>query len=81
MAILLMILIVLHVVPGVFWAGSTFVLARDPMMGDRSLGDYLGSPGTAMTFFGWPRWPRPKVGSGQVTTVAFAVPTSSHPRI
>ena len=38
MAILLMVLIVLHVVPGVFWAGSTFALARDPMMGDARLG-------------------------------------------
>ena len=38
MAIWQMILIVLHVVPGVFWAGSTFALARDPMMGERSLG-------------------------------------------
>ncbi len=38
MAALMMVLIVLHVVPGVFWAGSTFALARDPMMGDRSLG-------------------------------------------
>ncbi|HET7420936.1 MAG TPA: ring-cleaving dioxygenase [Candidatus Dormibacteraeota bacterium] len=37
-------------------------------------GDYLGSPGTAMTFFGWPTWPRQRAGSGQVTTVSFAVP-------
>jgi glyoxalase family protein len=40
-------------------------------------GDYLGTPGTAMTFFGWPSWPKQKVGSGQVTTVAFAVPASA----
>src|SRR5215471_18710533 len=40
-------------------------------------GDYLGTPGTAMTFFGWPSWPRQRVGSGQVTTVAFAVPEGS----
>ena len=40
-------------------------------------GDYLGSPGTAMTFFGWPTWPRQKTGSGQVTTVSFAVPSGS----
>ena len=38
MTALLMILIILHVVPGVFWAGSTFALARDPMMGDAVLG-------------------------------------------
>ena len=37
-------------------------------------GDYLGTPGTAMTFFGWPTWPKQKMGSGQVTTVSFAVP-------
>ena len=40
-------------------------------------GDYLGTPGTAMTFFGWPTWPRQKVGSGQVTTVSFAVPNDA----
>src|ERR1051326_7552556 len=39
--------------------------------------DYVGSPGTAMTFFGWPTWPKQRAGSGQVTTVAFAVPQSS----
>ena len=40
-------------------------------------GDYLGTPGTAMTFFGWPTWPRQKVGSGQVTAVSFAVPAGA----
>lgn len=40
-------------------------------------GDNLGSPGTAMTFFGWPTWPRQRAGSGQVTTVSFAVPHGS----
>jgi len=40
-------------------------------------GDYLGSPGTAMTFFGWPTWPKQRSGSGQVTTVAFQVPAGS----
>ena len=40
-------------------------------------GDYLGTSGTAMTFFGWPDWPNRKAGSGQVTTVAFAVPRNS----
>ena len=40
-------------------------------------GDYVGSPGTAMTFFGWPAWPMRKAGSGQVTTVSFAVPDGS----
>ena len=40
-------------------------------------GDYLGSPGTAMTFFGWPTWPSQRAGSGQVTTVSFQVPSGS----
>ena len=40
-------------------------------------GDYVGSPGTAMTFFGWPTWPKQRVGSGQVTTVSFQVPRDS----
>src|SRR4029077_18363752 len=53
--------------------------------------DYLGSPGTAMTFFGWPAWAARRAGrghglvvglarragSGQVMSVAFAVPESS----
>jgi glyoxalase family protein len=40
-------------------------------------GDYVGTSGTAMTFFGWPDWPKRKTGSGQVTTVSFAVPRES----
>ena len=40
-------------------------------------GDYLGTPGSAMTFFGWPSWPERRTGSGQVTTVSFAVPEGS----
>src|SRR5215471_9487474 len=40
-------------------------------------GDYVGTPGTAMTFFGWPKWPKRQVGSGQVTTVSFQVPEGS----
>jgi glyoxalase family protein len=39
--------------------------------------DYLGTPGSVMTFFGWPTWPKQHVGSGQVTTVSFAVPQGS----
>src|SRR5215471_12319635 len=40
-------------------------------------GDYLGTPGTAMTFFGWPTWPKQRAGVGQITTVSFQVPTGS----
>jgi len=37
-------------------------------------GDNIGSPGTIMTFFPWPGARRGARGSGQVTTVSFAVP-------
>jgi glyoxalase family protein len=40
-------------------------------------GDYLGTPGTAMTFFGWPTWPKQRAGTGQITTVSFQVPSAS----
>jgi len=40
-------------------------------------GDRLGTPGTAMTFFGWPHLPWRKAGNGQVTVVGFAVPPPS----
>jgi glyoxalase family protein len=40
-------------------------------------GDRVGSPGTAMTFFGWPTWPKRRAGGGQVTTVSFSVPSGS----
>src|SRR5216683_411444 len=40
-------------------------------------GDYLGTPGSAMTFFGWPHLPWRPAGSGQVTVVSFAVPNRS----
>ncbi len=39
--------------------------------------DYLGSPGTAMTFFGWPHLPSRAHGSGQVAVISFAVPRDS----
>jgi glyoxalase family protein len=40
-------------------------------------GDQVGTPGTAMTFFGWPHLPWGPAGAGQVTAVAFAVPATS----
>ena len=40
-------------------------------------GDQVGSAGTAMTFFGWPTWPKRRAGSGQITTVSFSVPPGS----
>lgn len=40
-------------------------------------GDGVGSPGTIMTFFPWPKAPRGKQGTGQVTETAFAIPQNS----
>ena len=40
-------------------------------------GDNIGSPGTIVTFFPWPGARRGARGSGQVTTVSFAIPQNS----
>ena len=40
-------------------------------------GNEVGSPGTILTFFPWPHVPRGEIGTGQVTTIAFEVPTES----
>jgi glyoxalase family protein len=40
-------------------------------------GDRFGTPGTAMTFFGWHHLPWRRAGNGQVTVIAFAVPERS----
>ena len=40
-------------------------------------GDGVGSPGTILTFFPWPKAPRGRHGTGQVTETAFAVPATS----
>jgi glyoxalase family protein len=40
-------------------------------------GDRVGTPGTAMTFFGWPHLPWGPQGTGQVLAVSFQVPAAS----
>jgi glyoxalase family protein len=40
-------------------------------------GDEAGHPGTVLTFFPWPGAPRGRVGTGQVTVIAFAIPDDS----
>src|SRR5438270_13598319 len=39
--------------------------------------DWIGTPGTAMTFFGWPHLPWRAQGSGQIREVSFAIPPES----
>lgn len=40
-------------------------------------GDRTGKPGTAITFFPWPRAPKGRPGHGQVIATAYAVPRES----
>ncbi len=42
-------------------------------------GDGIGHPGTIMTFFPWPRAPKGRKGTGQVTAASFAVPRDALP--
>ena len=39
--------------------------------------DYVGTPGSAMTFFGWPHLPWGRQGAGQIREVSFAIPASA----
>lgn len=40
-------------------------------------GDWSGTPGTVITFFGWPEGERGRQGTGAVGEVAFTIPRSS----
>ena len=40
-------------------------------------GDEVGSPGTILTFFPWPGVLRGRIGTGQVTAIAFDMPRAS----
>jgi len=42
-------------------------------------GDRIGHPGTIMTFFPWPKAPRGRKGTGQVTATSFAVSSDAIP--
>jgi glyoxalase family protein len=42
-------------------------------------GDGVGHPGTILTFFPWPKAPRGRRGTGQVTETAFAIPENALP--
>ncbi|QKY21646.1 ring-cleaving dioxygenase [Halolamina sp. CBA1230] len=49
----------------------------DPSTYHFFFGDAEGTPGTSMTFFPWEDLPQGKVGSGQVSRIAFRVPEGS----
>jgi glyoxalase family protein len=40
-------------------------------------GDAIGTPGTILTFFSWPGARRGMHGSGEISAIAFAIPTGS----
>ncbi|GCE26572.1 diguanylate cyclase [Dictyobacter alpinus] len=40
-------------------------------------GDELGRPGTILTFFSWPGYPKGRRGTGQVSAIAFSIPESA----
>lgn len=46
----------------------------DPTSYHLYYGDYMGHPGTLLTFFVWPDLHKGNSGTGQVTTVAFLIP-------
>jgi catechol 2,3-dioxygenase-like lactoylglutathione lyase family enzyme len=46
----------------------------DPTTYHLYYGDGLGTPGTILTFFPWPRAPRGQQGPGQVGVIALAIP-------
>src|ERR1700744_619481 len=41
------------------------------------LGDDVGSPGTILTFFAWPRATRGSLGIGETSALAFSVPAAA----
>ena len=49
----------------------------DPTSYHLYYGDRLGTPGTLLTFFGWPHAPRVRGGTGQTSATAYAVDPAS----
>jgi glyoxalase family protein len=71
---------------GVFGIHHVTAIARNPQQNidfddpttyHLYYGDYLGHPGTILTFFPWSEAPRGHRGTGQVTAVSFLVPAGS----
>jgi glyoxalase family protein len=49
----------------------------DPTTYHLYYGDELGHPGTILTFFPWPGAPKGHIGTGQLTTMSFAIPETA----
>lgn len=56
MRLLLIVLLIFHVLPGVFWAGSTFVLARSGGQGAEQLADPQRGAGMISMLAGLVLW-------------------------
>jgi glyoxalase family protein len=49
----------------------------DPFTHHLYYGDAVGTPGTVLTFFPWPRMPAGRTGAGMIAATAFAVPADA----
>ncbi len=49
----------------------------DPATHHFYYGDAIGSPGSVMTFFPWPKGRRGRIGAGEVGAIAYAVPAGA----
>jgi glyoxalase family protein len=56
---------------------KTTVNFDDPGTYHLYYGDEVGTPGTIMTFFPWRHMPRGRVGAGEASAVAYAIPVGS----
>ena len=56
---------------------KTTVNFDDPGTYHLYYGDAVGTPGTIMTFFPWRHMPRGRVGTGETSAVAYAIPAGS----
>jgi glyoxalase family protein len=56
---------------------KTTVNFDDPGTYHLYYGDHIGTPGTALTFFPWRNMHRGRVGTGETSAMAYAIPTSA----
>lgn len=51
----------------------------DPSAYHLYYGDYIGTPGTILTFFYWPQLPKGTAGTGEVSSIAYRICPKSFP--
>ena len=56
---------------------KTTVNFDDPGTYHLYYGDHMGTPGTVLTFFPWRNTHRGRVGTGETSAMAYAIPTSA----